>query len=110
MLVQSFLTHLQTTIHFNAVLDAFAKSGGGRDAAERAESILEWMDDLFKLGNSDVKPDTITFNAVIDCWARSGDHRRAAERAEQILNHMDHLHALGNKGIKPDSYTYNTGT
>ena len=38
-----------TTIHFNAVLDAFAKSGDGRDAAERAESILEWMDDLFKL-------------------------------------------------------------
>ena len=38
-----------TTIHFNAMLDAFAKSGGGRDAAERAESILEWMDELFKL-------------------------------------------------------------
>lgn len=53
-----------TTINFNAVLDAWAKSGGGRAAAERAEEILEWMDRLHKSGNNkDVKPDTITFNA-----------------------------------------------
>lgn len=45
------------------VLDAWAKSGGGRASAERAEEILEWMDRLYKGGNPDVKPDTITFNA-----------------------------------------------
>ena len=75
-----------TTINFNTVLDAvrivlsyglvsllsslsfvlfsyylqWAKSGGGRAAAERAEEILEWMDRLHKQGNEDVKPDTIT--------------------------------------------------
>ena len=45
------------------ILDAWAKSSGGRAAAERAEEILEWMDRLYKGGNPDVKPDTITFNA-----------------------------------------------
>ncbi len=87
------------------VLDAWAKSGGGRPAAERAEEILEWMDRLHKQG-ADVKPDTITFNAVLDAWARSGD-RMAPHRAEQILDHMDELYRAGNKGVKPDTFTYN---
>lgn len=88
-------------------MDAWAKSGGGRKAAERAEEILEWMDRLYKSGNYCVRPDTITFNAVLDAWARSGD-RMAAHRAEQILDHMDELYRAGNQGVKPDTYTYNT--
>lgn len=88
-------------------MDAWAKSGGGRKAAERAEEILEWMDRLYKSGNTSVRPDTITFNAVLDAWARSGD-RMAAHRAEQILDHMDELYRAGNQGVKPDTYTYNT--
>lgn len=96
-----------TTINFNTVLDAWAKSGGGRASAERAEEILEWMDRLYKGGNKDVRPDTITFNAVLDAWARSGD-RMAPHRAEQIVNHMDELYRGGNNGVKPDTYTYNT--
>jgi len=58
------LTHLAHFIHyfsFNSILDAWAKSGGGRAAAERAEEILEWMDRLHKGGNKDVKPDTISY-------------------------------------------------
>ena len=93
-----------TTINFNTVLDAWAKSGGGRSAAERAEEVMEWMDRLHKAGNEDVHPDTITFNAVLDSWARSGD-RRAPHRAEQILNHMQDLHHSGYGGVKPDTYT-----
>jgi PPR repeat family/Pentatricopeptide repeat domain len=95
------------TINFNTVLDAWAKSRGGRAAAERAEEILEWMDRLHKSGNQDVKVDTISFNAVLDAWARSGD-RGAPRRAEQILAHMDELYRNGNSGVKPDRYTYNT--
>lgn len=90
------------------MLDAWAKSGGGRKAAERAEEILEWMDHLYKAGNDEVSPDTITFNAVLDAWARSGD-RMAAQRAEQILDHMDDLYRSGNHRVKPDVYTFNTG-
>ena len=88
-------------------LGQWAKSGGGRPAAERAEEILEWMDRLCKQGNKDVAPDTISFNAVLDAWARSGD-RNAPRRCEQILDHMDELYRAGNHGVKPDTYTYNT--
>lgn len=50
---------------FNSILDAWAKSGGGRAAAERAEEILEWMDRLHKSGNKDVKPDTISYVHIL---------------------------------------------
>ena len=68
------MLHVLTDLSFylaQTVLDAWAKSGGGRAAAERAEEILEWMDRLYKGGNPDVKPDTITFNA--------GEHSIVAE-------------------------------
>ena len=74
-----------TTINFNTVLDAWAKNGGGRAAAERAEKMLEWMDDLYKSGNAEVKPDTITFNAVIDAWARSGDKQHVARKKQENM-------------------------
>ena len=90
-------------------MDAWAKSGLGKKAAERAEEILEWMDRLYKSGNYGVRPDTITFNAVLDAWARSGCYF-AAHRAEQILDHMDELYRAGNHGVKPDTYTYNIHT
>lgn len=49
------------TITFNAVLDAWARSGD-RMAAQRAEQILDHMDDLYRAGNQKVKPDVYTFN------------------------------------------------
>lgn len=95
-----------TTINFNTVLDAWAKSNT-KGSAIRAEQIMEWMDRLYREGNTDVKPDTITFNGVIDAWARSHD-RRAPKRAEEILEHMNQLYREGNYDVRPDTYTYNT--
>jgi len=44
------------TISFNAVLDAWARSGD-RVAPRRAEQILDHMDELYRSGNKGVKPD-----------------------------------------------------
>ena len=52
------------TITFNAVLDAWARSGD-KIAPHRAEQILEHMDTLFKAGNKGVKPDTYTYNTIV---------------------------------------------
>jgi hypothetical protein len=61
------LSSFNENISTNSVLDAWAKSGGGRKAAERAEEILEWMDRLFKSGNQDVRPDvSIKFRQCYD--------------------------------------------
>lgn len=58
------------TITFNAVLDAWARSGD-RMAAQRAEQILDHMDDLYRAGNRKVKPDVYTFNTgTSTLWTR----------------------------------------
>jgi pentatricopeptide repeat protein len=63
----SFQRYLISHDFLVLTLQAWAKSGGGRAAAERAEEILEWMDRLHKGGSLDVKPDTITVRVVGKC-------------------------------------------
>jgi len=60
------------TITFNAVLDAWARSGD-RMAPHRAEQIVDHMDELYRAGNKGVKPDTYTYNTLVSCRsARNG--------------------------------------
>jgi hypothetical protein len=89
-------------------VDAWAKSGEGVSAAQRAEAILQHMHEQYQsTRNEHLKPTTGIFNAVINAWARSKD-KIAPARAEQILQWMDNLHQT-NPSIQPDKYTFNTG-
>ena len=58
------------TVSFNTVIDALARSGS-HGAPQRAEVLLQRMDDLSK---GDAKfpcePDTRSFNIVINGWAK----------------------------------------
>ena len=91
-------------------MDAWAKSGEGGSAAQRAEAILHHMHQLYQsTGQESLKPTTGIFNAVINAWARSRE-KIAPARAEQILEWMDKLHHTVNPDIQPDKYTFNTGT
>jgi len=89
-------------------IDAWAKSGEGEKAAQRAEAILHHMHKLYQSGqHSNLKPTTGIFNAVINSWARSKG-KNAPTRSEEILNWMDQLHRMGNLDVRPDKYTFNT--
>jgi hypothetical protein len=94
----------------NYSVDAWAKSGEGVSAAQRAEAILQRMHGLYqKTGKEHLRPTTGIFNAVINAWARSKD-KIAPSRAEQILLWMDNLHeSHPSIKIRPDKFTYNTG-
>jgi len=92
---------------FTMAVDAWAKSGEGVSAAQRAETILQHMNKKFQTtGLENLRPTTGIFNAVINAWARSKE-KIAPSRAEQILKWMDNLHKT-NPSIKPDKYTFNT--
>eukprot|EP00533_Pseudo-nitzschia_delicatissima_P009288 CAMPEP_0116108190 /NCGR_PEP_ID=MMETSP0327-20121206/16642_1 /TAXON_ID=44447 /ORGANISM="Pseudo-nitzschia delicatissima, Strain B596" /LENGTH=1230 /DNA_ID=CAMNT_0003601063 /DNA_START=55 /DNA_END=3750 /DNA_ORIENTATION=- len=92
---------------FTMAVDAWAKSGEGVSAAQRAESILQHMNKKYQTtGLENLRPTTGIFNAVINAWARSKE-KIAPSRAEQILKWMDNLHKT-NPSIKPDKYTFNT--
>ena len=97
-----------TTKMYTMAVDAWAKSGEGEKAAQRAEAILQHMYNVYQSGIFDsLKPTTGIFNAVINSWARSNS-KIAPLRAEQILVWMEELHSSGNLDVKPDKYTYNT--
>ena len=63
---------------YNTVLSAFAKSRGGKVAAEQAQHFLE---------HNMPNPDVISYNAVLSAWARSGVPQ-AGSRAEDLLRGM----------------------
>ena len=77
-----------------AVLNAWAKSGGKREAALRSEELLDQMDHSITV-NSD-----FCYNAVMDCWSVSGcdDSGRRAERW---------LKRLEEQGPYPTRISYN---
>ena len=92
------------TISFNAVLDAWARSGD-RVAPRRAEQILAHMDQLYRAGNKGVKPDRYTYNTLINVWAKSGE-RGSAARAEHVLSVMEKKFRDGDQDFKPNTRTY----
>ena len=93
------------TILYNAVLDAWAKSGR-REAPKRAEAILHHMEQLNQQGNEDVRPDTVSYSAVINAWAKSRE-KGAAQRAEAILNHvLLKLHEGGREECCPTTISF----
>lgn len=92
------------TISFNAVLDAWARSGD-RVAPRRAQQILSHMDELYLAGNKGVKPDRYTYNTLINVWAKSSE-RGSADRAEQVLQVMEKRFREGDQDFKPNTRTY----
>lgn len=48
---------------FNTVIHAYAKSGA-KESAAKAHRILDNMNQMYREGNSSVKPDTITVSVV----------------------------------------------
>uniref|UniRef100_A0A7S1CV07 Pentacotripeptide-repeat region of PRORP domain-containing protein n=1 Tax=Skeletonema marinoi TaxID=267567 RepID=A0A7S1CV07_9STRA len=89
-----------------SILTAWANSGE-RDAGERAEQLLQRMEDMYSRGNLGIKPDTVTYNAVIKVWGRCGS-RQAGERSEALLRKMFKLYEEGNADVRPDDVTFNS--
>ena len=67
---------------YSNVLNAYAKSGGKRRAALRAEELLQQMEVSMKITTD------ICHNAVMDCWSLSGDDD-AGRRAQILLTKLE---------------------
>jgi len=90
---------------FNLTLRAWSNCGH-IIAAQRAEVILNLMQDLYAQGGRPyLKPNRLTFNFVIKAWSRSGDVF-AGKRAEQHLRRMQGLAAAGDQDLAPNEHTY----
>lgn len=82
---------------FNGYLVALARNG----ETEKAETVLQHMEDLHSSGELVEPPNVISYSAVLDAFAKY-KHVGAAERAESILRRMI------DQGIKPNNISYNS--
>jgi pentatricopeptide repeat protein len=96
-----------TTRSFNAVLLAW-KNANTADAPQRAEALLKRMNERYKRGDANCRPDRVTINSIIGVWAKSSDGAAPA-RAEVFLRFMEQLyHEAGDMSLKPDRYSFNS--
>jgi len=95
--------HKPNIITFTAVLSAWAKTRFNRQAAKRAESLLEQMEKLHVSGALDVKPNYVSYSIVLDCLAYA-KKKSATERAEALLNKMKES---TDRDLQPNVVSYN---
>jgi hypothetical protein len=87
------------TRHFNAVMDAWAKSRR-EDAPDQVQAIIKWMNELrLKDPELNVKPDVISMSTLVIAWSRT---KGGSEQALSILQYMER------KGLAPNTVTYNS--
>eukprot|EP00547_Thalassionema_nitzschioides_P014504 CAMPEP_0194247968 /NCGR_PEP_ID=MMETSP0158-20130606/17310_1 /TAXON_ID=33649 /ORGANISM="Thalassionema nitzschioides, Strain L26-B" /LENGTH=863 /DNA_ID=CAMNT_0038984129 /DNA_START=63 /DNA_END=2650 /DNA_ORIENTATION=+ len=86
-------------ISYNCILDSWKKSHEP-GSAERAESILETMQENFDAGRSNVKPNGRSYSIVASAYikSKSGD---AVIHSERLLSLAEQ------RGVANDSYLYN---
>jgi len=96
-----------TTLFYNAVIDAHARSNRGRDAAERAECLLDELETRGRAGDSELCLTTRSFNAAILAWKNS-NATDAPERAEALLKRMNEKYKAGDERCRPDRVTINS--
>ena len=96
---------LPDRIHFNSLMDAWAKSGD-KFTAERAEATLLRMRKLASAtNNGSLVPDVISYTSLLNAWAKSNDPV-AASRAEATLQKMEKMYKSGMQDMKPNVMTY----
>jgi pentatricopeptide repeat protein len=85
---------------YSAVLNAYAKSGGGRTAALRAEDLLHQMEATLKITTD------VCYNSAMECWAMSNDDD-AGRRAQVWLTRLEDNMAKHQKLPHPTRISYN---
>ncbi len=79
---------------------------GGEYAAQRAETLLHQMAELYKSGE-DVKPNSYCFVSCIQAWSKCRSEK-GATRAVEILENKERLFdETGDEDLKPNTYEYN---
>lgn len=89
---------------YTIAITAWANSGSF-DSGQRAEQLLERMEEMYKRGYRNAKPNVRTYNAVIDtiCRSRQGN----PENAEALLLKMLHRYEDGDSDLQPDTFSFN---
>ena len=93
-----------TTVTLNALLDVYAKNTKP-DSAEKAEGILNNMNQLYEDGKSSVLPDVISYRTCMDAWIRQRQPK-TPNKVESLLHEMMEKYRKGRTDLLPDSNSF----
>ena len=95
----------EQSIHVSNV----AQDDDGSNEMEKAETILTYIDDLDRIGHSDVRATVIGYNTLLSGWARLANEFRPSIplKSEKILHDMMALAEQGNANAAPDVTSFN---
>jgi len=110
------LTYVEPDIiSYSTVVDAYVK-GKARNAAKKADMLLERADKAYHKKLSELRPDQSLslfkpnvelYSTVINAYAYSHDKEVAIQRVMSILRKMERLYAEGDQSMRPNVVTYN---
>jgi len=92
---------------FASVINCWANSND-EQSAERAERILNLMENRSAEGDERLRPTLFTYGAVLNAWARSRSPE-ACQKALQILSRIESKHVQGDESMRPNGPIYNSG-
>lgn len=82
--------------------------GRSRVNPQRAEATINRIDQIYKLGDKDVRPDVVSYNALLNAYAWSNE-RGKAKKCFEIYKRMLKLYdSKLNRDMKPDIITCNS--
>ena len=88
-------------------MSAWSRSGR-EDATNRALSLLDNMEDLWKVGDGDVRPSQAAYNAALNALYNLATEKSAC-KAESLLPRMEELFRSGDGkygDMRPDATSY----
>ena len=88
---------------YTTTINAWARSRE-IDAVQRAEEVLQWCEESFKLGNARARPNTLTYNSMINCYSKS--RVGASDKALAMFESMKDRSQAGAEWCAPDVVTY----
>lgn len=95
--------------NYNNIINAWYQCEKNGDTSvsvsEKAEAILDYLDEQHKKGNSALSPNNASFNLCIRSWCQSSQPC-AAERAEQILRRKE-MFAREDSNVYITAFDYN---
>ncbi|KAG7347152.1 PPR: pentatricopeptide repeat domain containing protein [Nitzschia inconspicua] len=89
----------------SSAINCWSKSGES-DAGEHAESLLNWMIDIYESENDrNFEPNEFAFTSAISAWAKSRKFGKV-QRAKALLDKMTLLYEMGKIRARPNDYCY----
>jgi pentatricopeptide repeat protein len=88
---------------YNCIINVHSKAGN----AEKAESVLQWMEDSYLYGNRHAKPDVVSYTSCIDAWSRNQSTECDAVRnSQKLFVTMVDKYREGDMECKPSVATF----